>query len=56
MISSTIKDSNKKILSVNRDAERQVKNISSIEKKIEQLVKDRDVEISKLVSILTNTK
>jgi hypothetical protein len=56
-ISSIFKDSKlKKILSANRDANKHIQNISSIEKKMELLESQRDSEISKLVSTLTNIK
>ena len=56
-ISNIFKDSKlKKILSANRDANKAIQNISNMEKKIEQLESQRDSEISKLVSTLTNIK
>jgi hypothetical protein len=54
MISSILKDSKfKKALSGFKGL---VQNISNCEKKIELLEKQRDAEMSKLLSILTNTK
>ena len=56
-ISNIFKDSKlKKILSANRDANKAIQNISNMEKKIELLESQRDSEISKLVSTLTNIK
>jgi len=56
-ISNIFKDSKlKKILSANRDANKHIQNISNMEKKIELLESQRDSEISKLVSTLTNIK
>jgi hypothetical protein len=56
-ISSIFKDSKlKKILSANRDANKHIQNISTIEKKMDALESQRDAEISKLVSTLTNIK
>ena len=56
MISQFLKDKNKKLFNSNRDANQQLLKILKCEKNLQMLLDQRNSEISKLVSILSNIK
>tara|TARA_Y100001960_G_C14381403_1_gene684035 strand:+ start:482 stop:652 length:171 start_codon:yes stop_codon:yes gene_type:complete len=56
MIGDFLKVKNKKVFSNNRDANLQLQKVIKVEKNLEQLLGQRNDEVSKLIAILSNIK